>query len=319
MTLRECSAKPDKRRAVIFYDRTTEWKAGGNGKSLVAKSFRHLKPIHLVDMKHEKKGDSRFLFSGFTPDRRICVLSDTSRDLDFENLYVLVSDGFTIEDKGEKKYVLSEEHSPKLVLTTNFEISNQDRSDHRRQFHVPVGTFYGTLLDRTGKTPTDVHGGLLLDRHSWTDQDWSDFYATCLHCLQEFLSHGLVPFDDSVLADRQMLKAVGGREDLLSDLTHFIEGIVQGPGECSRDEVLKVFESPDYEHLGWKNQYKVKCFRKVAAGLGYQINPGRERLQKVVNGVTEDWYRLVLPVQPTDPLKGLQDDLSGPTDVTDFM
>ena len=213
-----------------------------------------------------------------------------------------------MEDKGEKKYVLSEDHSPKMVLTTNYTISNSDLSDRRRQFFVPIGTFYGTLYDRSGFTHADIHDGYLLDKRTWSDKDWSDFYATCIHCVKEYLDQGLVPFDDTVLVDRQLLKSVAGRDDLLTDLTLHIKGVVDGPGEVSRDEVLKVFGSPEYEDLNrWGDTWKVKTFKKVATGLGYQVNPGRDRFQKVVNGVTEDWYRIVPAVQPSNPLKGFVD------------
>ena len=49
---------PEHRRAIVFYDRATEWKAVGNGKSIVAKSFQHIKPWHFVNMKQEKKGNN---------------------------------------------------------------------------------------------------------------------------------------------------------------------------------------------------------------------------------------------------------------------
>ena len=49
---------PENRRAIVFYVRATEWKAGGNGKSIVAKSFQHIKPWHFVNMKLEKKGSN---------------------------------------------------------------------------------------------------------------------------------------------------------------------------------------------------------------------------------------------------------------------
>ena len=314
---------PDNRRMVILYDRTCEMKSGGNGKSIIGKSFNCVKPIHTVDMKHEKDGGNRFLFSGYTPDRRTVILSDTSRELNFERFYNLITDGFTVEDKGEKKYVLSEDHSPKMVLTTNYTISNSDRSDRRRQFFVPIGTFYGTLYDRSGFTPADIHDGYLLDKRTWSDKDWSDFYATCIHCVKEYLDQGLVPFDDTVLVDRQLLKSVAGRDDLLTDLTHFIKGVVDGPGEVSREEVIKVFGSPEYEDLNrWGDPWKVRTFKKVAMGLGYLVNPGRDRFQKVVNGVTEDWYRIVPSVQPSNPLEGFVEtsgEDQGSGDLRDFF
>ena len=40
----------ENRQKVVFYDRTTEWKAGGNGKSIFAKFFKHIKPWHFVDI-----------------------------------------------------------------------------------------------------------------------------------------------------------------------------------------------------------------------------------------------------------------------------
>ena len=48
--------------------------------------------------------------------------------------------------------------------------------------------------------------------------------------------------------------------------------------------------------------------------MGIQVNPGRDRYQMVVDGETQDWYRLVLPEQvevtgddaDAAPLNGLQ-------------
>ena len=80
--------------------------------------------------------------------------------------------------------------------------------------------------------------------------------------------------------------------------------MVQGEGEVSRDQVLDVFLTPEMENLGWSDTWKVKTFKKVATGLGYQVNPGRDRFQEVINGVTEDWYRIVSPFTPSNPLEG---------------
>ena len=151
----------------------------------------------------------------------------TSCARNFERFFNLITNGFAVEGKSEKKYVLSEECSPKLLLTTNLTISNSDRSGRRRQFFVPIGAFYGSLCDRSGYAPRDVHEGYLLDKRTWSDDDWSDFYATCIHCLHESLTHGLLPFDDTALAGRQLLKTVGGLEDLLTDLTMFINEVLQ--------------------------------------------------------------------------------------------
>ena len=47
--------------------------------------------------------------------------------------------------------------------------------------------------------------------------------------MKEYLDQGLVPFDDTVLVDRQLLKSVAGRDDLVTDLIFHIKGVVDGP------------------------------------------------------------------------------------------
>ena len=317
---------PDQRKAVILYDRTTGFKDGGNGKSILAQSLDHLRPTHLVDMKHEKDGDNRFLFDGYTRDKRVVILSDTSKEFNFERLYNQITDGFTVEWKNGHKYVMDPSVSPKLVITTNFTINSISRSDKRRQFFVPIGTYYGTLLDTENKTPADVHGGWLLDKHDFTDEDWSDFYATCAYCLQEYLEHGLVPFEDEVRQDQQLLKVCKGNDLLLKEIKALITGVLGKDGdpfrvqegEISRTAVLKHLNSvPELEAIqNDPNAARIfiRSFKSVASGLGIFVNPGRDRYQKVVDGETQDWFRLVLPAQVkvTDegddgaPLNGLQ-------------
>ena len=157
---------PENRRAIVFYDRTTEWKAGGNGKSVLAKSVQHIKPWHFVNMKQEEKGNNRFLMSGFTPDKEIVVLSDVRKEFELESLYNHITDGFTVEDKGVAKVVIPEDKAPKLVITTNYTISATHRSDRRRLWFAPLSTFFGEQQELTGKTPADFHGGRLCDKKS---------------------------------------------------------------------------------------------------------------------------------------------------------
>ena len=67
--------------------------------------------------------------------------------------------------------------------------------------------------------------------------------------------------------------------------------------------VLDVFDKdPSLERYAeWKPQWKVRRFKDMAVGMGFQVNPGRERNQWVINGVTTDCYLLVKPdLMPAD-------------------
>ena len=131
---------PENRRAIVFYDRTTQWKAGGNGKSLLAQSFRHIKPWHFVDMKKENQGITASSCLG-SPLTRRSLLSDTRKELDLESINNKITDEFTLEDKGVAKLVIPEERAPKTIITTNYTIDSTARSDRRRLWFVPIRTF----------------------------------------------------------------------------------------------------------------------------------------------------------------------------------
>ena len=158
--------------------------------------------------------------------------------------------------------------------------------------------------------------------------DWSDFFATCAYCLQEYLHHGLVPFDDEVRQDQQLLKVCKGNELLLKEIKVLIAGVLgkEGDssrpkeGEISRDAVLdhlnSVPELEDIQNDANAARLFTRSFKSVATGMGIQVNPGRDRYQKVVEGETQDWFRLRL-VRPAQvkvtyegddaaPLNGLQ-------------
>ena len=112
-----------------------------------------------------------------------------------------------------------------------------------------------------------------------------------------------MPFDDTVLHDRQLLAAAGHDESLLEALTSFIKEVAQSGGECTRPMVLDVFDKdPNLErYADWKPQWKVRRFKDMAVGMSFQVNPGRERNQRVINGVTTDCYLLVKPdLMPAD-------------------
>ena len=118
------------------------------------------------------------------------------------------------------------------------------------------------------------------------------------------MDQGLVPFDISVHTDRQILNSVGGRKELLTDLTLFIYYVVDGPGDFLGEDVLEVLQSPEYKNLSWSDIWMVKTFKKVASALGYKINPDRDRYQKDLKGVPEEWFRIDTPVPTRELVEG---------------
>ena len=73
-------------------------------------------------------------------------------------------------------------------------------------------------------------------------------------------------------------------------------------GECTKTQVLETFDREmELEYCkDWKSNWKTRRVKEVAAGLGYQVNPGRlnGRYQQEINGKHEDCFVLVKPTQP---------------------
>ena len=99
---------------------------------------------------------------------------------------------------------------------------------------------------------------------NWSKEDWIAFYVTCIHCLYLYLERSLVAFDDEVLADRQLISAAGGNEDLLNTLKTFIKEVDANSGECTKQQVLDLYSCPEFE---WCQDYKTKWRTQRFIGL----------------------------------------------------
>jgi len=289
--------KSDERPCVIIYDRTTEEHCGGNGKSLLCRALEKVRPVHEISGKHLKQGDNQFAFSGYRPDKRIVVIQDIHEKFNFENLFNQTEDAFTVEEKGKNKIVIPRDQSPKMVITTNRAIETKGWSDERRQHLCPVGLFFGSMLKTERKNIKDFLGNKLL-YIDWDDGDWNDFYNIVVHCLQKYLNAGLSRFKDAVYQEQLIIKACYDNDIIADTLKRLIDDVViNQEGETCRSSIIEALNIPELEFLlnNWSEGWQTRSFKKVAGLLGYQINPGRPqgRWQQKINGVVEDWYRLV--------------------------
>ena len=102
--------------------------------------------------------------------------------------------------------------------------------------------------------------------------------------------------------DQQLLKVCKGNELLLKEVKGLItwvmgndeRSIPSSGREISRDAVLEHLNSvPELEAIqndANADRIFTRSFKSVATGMGIQVNPGRDRYQKVVDGETQDWY-----------------------------
>jgi hypothetical protein len=185
---------PTNAKAVIFIDELSEENIdlqshGGNGKSLTANSLGHMLYHTTVSGKRLAKGN-RFAMQCVVPGMRLVNINDIKKGYDFEDLYEMITDAFEVEKKGETSIIIPFEKSPKLLISTNRPIGEDDISTKRRKHEVEFSHYYG--LDRK---PMDDFEEVFFDDKYWTDDSWNKFYRLMIECIQLYLSKGLLVAD----------------------------------------------------------------------------------------------------------------------------
>jgi hypothetical protein len=184
----------DDTRVVVFVDResSSSKTEGGNGKSVVMDCVKYFNKTSFVDGKLFRKtmsDSSRFNFSNVELDTRFIFLNDINPDFDLTQLFSMITDDLTVEQKGKNKVVIPKESKPKMGITTNYVISGIGNSFERRQHIVEFGNFWNRCRN-IGITPKDVIGKLIGD--DFNTQDWNDFYNYGFHCIQRYLKDGFI-------------------------------------------------------------------------------------------------------------------------------
>ena len=185
---------PSCAKAVFFVDKlsTEEKPEGGTGKSLIAGSINHLISQSTQDGKKYKDNPNlggRFQFSNVDEDTKNIFIDDLRKDFSIESIFTMVTGDIEVERKGKDKIVIPKEKRPKIVLTTNYQISNQSTSYKRRIHQVALGDYWNRCINE-GINPKDEIGKELFG-YEFSQEDWDDFYVCIIECISDYLRLGL--------------------------------------------------------------------------------------------------------------------------------
>jgi hypothetical protein len=184
--------------AVILAEETdNDAKGGGTGKGIFVKAVSKLLKTETIDGKTFRQ-DKSFLFQRIGWDTRLMVIQDARAKLDFEGLYSIITEGITVEKKGQDEFYIPFEKSPKIIITTNYSVSSDGVHAQRRQKVLPFADFFGAKL-----TPLEYFGKQLFD--GWDVAQWSIFYNFMLDCVRQYLNHGIL---ETQINDGMRLKAI---------------------------------------------------------------------------------------------------------------
>jgi hypothetical protein len=186
-------------KAIIFNDETiSENPNGGSGKGLFWNALSQMKKVSSIDGKSFEFTKS-FPYQTVSTDTQILVFDDVKKNFNFESLFSLITEGITLEYKGQDAIKLPVQQSPKILITTNYTIGGVGGSFERRKFEVELADYFSYK-----HTPLDEFGHLLFD--DWNENEWSMFDNFMIQCVQFYLQNGLTKHDFKNLEVRKFIK-----------------------------------------------------------------------------------------------------------------
>lgn len=256
-------------KAIIFNDETiSDNPNGGSGKSLFWNALGKMKKVSAIDGKTFEFTKS-FPYQSVPVDTQLLVFDDVKKNFQFESLFSLITEGITLEYKGQDAIKLPVTKSPKIVITTNYTIGGVGGSFERRKFEVEMSSYFNA-----NHTPLDEFGHMLFD--DWDDNEWARFDHFMINCQKFYLEKGLVPFDFTNLEHRKLINETS---------SEFLEWIGDGNVQEDHRHIKSVcFENFLQENKDFRSWLKTKRFtiwiQKYCAYYGKIYTEGNSNGQR---------------------------------------
>lgn len=259
---------PAKTFAVILAEETDdETKGGGTGKGIFIKALEKILPTVTIDGKNFK-ADKSFAYQRVKLDSKLVAIQDVDKLFDFEKFYSIITEGWTIEKKNKDELYIRYDDSPKVILTTNYTISDTGNHAKRRQRVIEFSDHFGA-----NRSPLDEYGHLLFD--DWDKDEWNRFYNFIFGAVQYYLKNGIKDMTQGASYKTKKIRTQFGEEFQSWFLDYSGNGYQDEKSFASLYETF--LSGSDLE----KKDYSQKRFKKglevAAENLGFNIVVVRNR------------------------------------------
>lgn len=266
-------------RSIILNDVTiSENPNGGAGKGIFWNAIDKLKNVSRIDGKSFEFNKS-FPYQTVSTDTQVLVFDDVKKNFNFENLFSLITEGITLEYKGQDAISVPVSESPKILITTNYTIGGTGGSFERRKFEVEFSDHY-----HDGYSPLDEFGHMFFDE--WSDKEWSRFDNYMIQCIQYYLKNGLVQSDYQNLETRKFI-----RETSHEFWQWTNDGEIPVNERIYKNQKFNDFieEYPDYKRKPWFGQKKFASWLDLYGKfMGFEVSKKRDQIGRYVEFSSDD-------------------------------
>lgn len=206
---------------------------GRTGKGLTASALKLMRKRVLYNGKQVDFRD-RFIFQKISPDTQLIVFDDVKKNFDFEFLFSVLTEGITIEKKGQKPIDLPFSRTPKILISTNSVLSNDTDSHKARKFEIEFSDYFSADY-----TPFDEFKVNFFES-GWgeNDPEWDRFYSFMIYSVYHYLNNGLVEYQQINLEERKLLAKVP--EEFLEICSEELEKL-QNEGKVFKEDIYEEF------------------------------------------------------------------------------
>lgn len=256
-------------KAIIFNDEVvSETANGGSGKGIFWNALKYMKKVSSIDGKTFEFTKS-FPYQTVSADTQILVFDDVKKNFDFESLFSIITEGITLEYKGQDAITIPVEKSPKILITTNYTVGGVGDSFERRKFEVEMSSHFSKT-----HTPLDEFGHMLFT--DWSAEEWLMFDNYMINCEQYYLINGLVKHEFHNLDTRKFIKETS---------YEFYEWVTESPlpvnqrfNKTTYYETV-IAEFPDFKK--WLSQKRFsKWLEQYGDYMGFKTHHGRTNSQR---------------------------------------
>lgn len=175
-----------KAKSIVLVDENSDFDSaqGGTGKSLLSNALGYVRSLVREDGKSFDRKNVQFLFQNVSESTKIFCLDDVTKYFKWDRLFSVITEGIIVEKKGKDPFEIPFSESPKLLITTNYMVRNDDSSTRRRFIEIEIFNHYSDK-----HTPIDEFGKVFFD--DWSQEEWNQFYSLMMYCFQVYINKGI--------------------------------------------------------------------------------------------------------------------------------
>ncbi len=170
---------------------------GGTGKGIICQALSNIIPTVKEDGRVWSPKNN-FPFQVIQPDTKLFIIDDIKRTFPFQMIFSVITENMSIERKNKEKVNLDFEDTPKIIISTNYAINDNDPAARRRIFELELSNFFNQ-----NNTPEKYFGHMLFD--DWDENEWQLFDNFMTECIAIYLKYGLIDYERHNVYKKQIV------------------------------------------------------------------------------------------------------------------